>query len=155
MKCKKTPSFGSVSHGTLRSEDLIPDFAYELRRYARKGSGHKKLAQDAERALARSQKAPGSADLEDELPEYVNDLIDALTEYAPAYGYFGSHPGDGSDFGFWLSESWEDDFDGLRVSDTSEVPRSYRGEVLHVNDHGNATLYLASWGKLTEIWSVV
>ena len=41
----------------------------------------------------------------------------------------------------------------LRVNDTSEVPRGYTGEVLHVNDHGNTTLYTASRGKLTEVWS--
>jgi len=61
----------------------------------------------------------------------------------------------GSYYGFWLSESFEADFDGLKVSDTSEVPADYSGEVLHVNDHGNATLYAASAGALTEIWSVV
>lgn len=47
------------------------------------------------------------------------------------------------------------DFDGLKVEDTSQVSDSYIGEVLHVNDHGNITLYNAKNGKLTEVWSLV
>jgi len=35
------------------------------------------------------------------------------------------------------------------------VPADYCGEVLHVNDHGNATLYAAERGQLSEVWSVV
>jgi len=31
----------------------------------------------------------------------------------------------------------------------------YQGEWLHVSDHGNATLYVRTDGKDTEIWSVV
>jgi hypothetical protein len=49
-------------------------------------------------------------------------------------------------FQSWMSDM--DDFDGLRVSDTSEVPDDYSGEVLHVNDHGNATLYVADNGSI-------
>lgn len=48
-----------------------------------------------------------------------------------------------------------DDFDGLRVSDLSEVPDDYTGEVLHVNDHGNMTLYACTDGECSEVWSVV
>lgn len=41
------------------------------------------------------------------------------------------------------------------VSDTSEIPADYRGEVLHINDHGNVTLYVKSARKLKEIASRV
>jgi hypothetical protein len=34
-------------------------------------------------------------------------------------------------------------------------PKDYTGEWLHVNDHGNATLYVRQDGEDTEIWSVV
>jgi hypothetical protein len=82
-------------------------------------------------------------------------LFDALQEYAPPYFYFGAHPGDGADCGFWLSESFPDDFDGLKVSDLSEVPTGYTGEVLIVNDHGNISLYVYSRGHRREVWAIV
>jgi hypothetical protein len=82
-------------------------------------------------------------------------LFDALNEYAGPYFYFGSHPGDGSDYGFWLTEFIEDEFDGLKVSDSSEIPAKYRGEVLIVNDHGNTTLAVQTSRTLREVWSIV
>lgn len=54
-----------------------------------------------------------------------------------------------------LSAHERREFDGLTVSDLSEVPASYRGEVLHVNDHGNATFYVKSARKLKEFASRV
>lgn len=168
---KHIGTFGTVIHGTMREEDLIPAFASELRSLARKGTKHKALALEAERYLKRFQSAdvtltkkPSSiftdtyknAPSEEELNELVTELMDALNEYAPAYGYFGAHPGDGSDYGFWLSESFEEDFDGLKVSDTSEVPRGYKGELAQVSDHGNVTLLVANGrGKFREVWGLV
>lgn len=90
---------------------------------------------------------------------FLNEtLFDALQEFAAPYFYFGAHPGDGCDYGFWLVEDVAqqvEDNGGLNVSDTSDVPADYSGEVLHVNDHGNPTLYHADKGHLTEIWSLV
>lgn len=144
--------FGTVSHGTLKTDDLIGTFADELR--AVRGAIPKGLYKH----LRMWQE--GSKEIDP--AELVNDLTDALNECAPPYGYFGAHEGDGSDFGFWLRSDWEEGFDGLRVSDTSEVPADYNGEVIHVNDHGNVTLYWSdpanahrSSARLTEIWSVV
>ena len=82
-------------------------------------------------------------------------LFDALNEYAPSYFYFGAHPGDGSDYGYWLSECFAEDFDGMKVSDLSEVPTGFSGEVLKVNDHGNMTLYAYSRGRGREVWGIV
>lgn len=144
--------FGSVSEGTLRTEDLLSSFAWELdyqlnrqtKRFARKAM--RKLINEARRIDPES----------DDAGYVVEELIGALSEFAPPYAYFGAHPGDGADYGFWLLEYFDHDFDGLKVADTSEVPRGYRGEVLHVNDHGNVTLYVAgSKGKLRQIWACV
>jgi hypothetical protein len=85
----------------------------------------------------------------------LEQLFDALGEYSGPYFYFGAHPGDGADYGFWLSEGWEEDFDGLKVDDLSEVPNKYRGEFVVVSDHGNVTLYVKTSRTLREIWSVV
>lgn len=82
-------------------------------------------------------------------------LFDALDHYALPGFYFGAHPGDGSDYGYWLSESFVEDFDELKVADLSEVPKGYRGSLLHVNDHGNVSLYTASRGRLREVWAIV
>lgn len=150
---KRQAKIGSVSHGTMRPEDLIPTFIDQLR--ALRGSVPKALYNSA-RAFAANKPEDG------EDSELVANLSDALNALAPPYCYFGSHPGDGADYGFWLSEDWESmfgDWQGeghsLRVADTSEVPKDFSGEVLLVNDHGNVTLYVAREGKLTEVWAVV
>lgn len=149
-------SIGTVIEATMRPEDLIPAFCEELRTL-----GHKS------KELYNIERRFESATRPDELGKYVNyfetedsqwdldSLFDMLEEHAPAWMYFGSHPGDGSDYGFWVSENIEYDFDGLEVDDTSDVPEDYSGEVLHVNDHGNMTLYACKRGKLTEVWSIV
>jgi hypothetical protein len=138
---------------------LIPDFAYELQRNLKHGPRMSRSTRKAHIALLKSITAASSgqdAYYESEASDYdLESLFDALNEYAGPYFYFGAHPGDGSDYGYWLSEGFEDDFDGLKVSDTSEIPAKYRGEVLHVNDHGNCTLYVKTARKLHEVWSVV
>lgn len=155
-------SFGSISSGTMRDDDLLPAFADELeyqlerqsRRFARKE--YRALIREARRALRHMEDGTvkQAEAAEESASEIISDLMDRLTDFAPPYAYFGAHPGDGADYGFWLVEDL-DCFDGLRVEDTSEVPRGYRGEVLHVNDHGNMTLYAATSRGLREVWSLV
>jgi len=98
---------GTISHGTLRPQDLIPAFLEALRTvnpaaYAQitLGSGHAPIPSHA---------------LEDEDAQWwyedaqwiLEDLIERLMESAPEGTYFGTHEGDGSDFGFWPLESGE------------------------------------------------
>jgi len=124
---------GTVIHGTLRPEDLIPTFLEELKKYT------------------------------DEIPqfengdcvqEYIIELIDALNEHSPPYCYFGTHISDGSDFGFWV------DFDSIEMDTTDAKIRSQctlytvhsstepwptgrieSDYIIDINDHGNMTLY--------------
>jgi hypothetical protein len=173
---------GSVSTGTMRSEDLIPTFCAELYHAAKvtKTNGHTVGNVDAKTrkahvALVAEIEAKIEADSEgyyaSEDADYdLNErLFDALECYAGPYFYFGAHPGDGSDYGYWLSEDWDEEFQtldhnvigpaampfSLKVDDLCEVPAWFHGEVAHVNDHGNVTLYSKSDRKFTEIWSVV
>ena len=146
-------AMGSVSNGTMREEDLIPDFVWTLKHLAKQNDNqsHLTLCDEIEERMEEDDYY-ASEDASFDLNE---GLFNALNEYALPYFYFGSHPGDGADYGFWLSEFFEDGFEGLKVEDTSEVPNDYSGEVLHVNDHGNMTLYAAQNGKLEKIWGIV
>lgn len=132
----KYASFGSVSSGTMRPEDLIPCFVDTLDSLLRdqprsfKRGKYRKLIREAD-----AMKDYG----DDSYQGLLDELFDALNEFAPPYAYFGAHPGDGADYGFWLSEDFPSDmFDGLRVSDTSEVPPDYRGGE-RTTDHDHAT----------------
>jgi len=154
----KTATFGTVSHGTLCTEDLLDAFASELEYQVQRNAEawcSDEGRQERDKYMALIGEAREVDPDSDEASELVNEsLPDALHAFAPAYSYFGAHEGDGSDFGYWPDID-QADFDGLSVADTSEVPADYSGEVLHVNDHGNMTLYAADRGRLTEVWSIV
>lgn len=163
---QKTANYpmGSVSHGTMREEDLIPDFCWELKNLAKQTGilpakarkAHLKMAREIEARIENETEfADEDLGVGGESEWDLDALFDALGEYAAPYFYFGAHPGDGSDYGFWLSDNFQDDFDGPQVSDSLEVPASYRGEYLVVNDHGNMTLMVKSSRKERVIWAVV
>jgi hypothetical protein len=158
MKHKRT-NIGSISHATLLNEHLLPRFADELLAQKPCRRVHRSLACKIRRRVDKCLRGRFSHNDEYFVSENaqwdLDALMDALNEYAPAYFYFGTHSGDGSDFGYWLPECFPEDFDGLKVSDTSEVPRGYSGEVLFVNDHGNMTLYAYSRGRGREVWAIV
>jgi len=154
---------GTVSHGTARTEDLLPAFADELEGLSTKKE-HKKLIKEAREwidAIDEDEESDQTCDMNrQELgSELVDELMCALDECAPPYMYFGNLEGDGSDFGFWVDSQAldvaEQEKEILKVDDLNEVPRGHNGDVLQVNDHGNMTLYHATRGKLKEIWSVV
>lgn len=149
----------------MRSEDLIDAFAWELKHCATKDAplslDHAKLLGEADAWLSADQEAEDfDADQhEQDGADIVDALSDALNEYAPPYCYFGASEGDGADYGFWPSiDALEDDArsgDVLKVDDTSEVPEDFDGTVMHVNDHGNVTLYSVTGGKFAELWGSV
>lgn len=142
------PSVGSISHGTHRAPDLLEAFADELARIdsaaasaaieAGEAYKHDNLIEEARAVLTLVHAGWRiEDDMAEAVSELVNDLQDALAEHAPAFCYFGTHPGDGSDFGFWPDM---DSIDELpRVSDPSEADE--HDECAFVNDHGNVTVY--------------
>jgi len=110
---RTTAEPGSISTGTLRAADLIPTFLSVLdglredrsleqedtRRNSARHSEEDDLLGDIERAMKRD----GYFDSEeaDYDLEVISELLDG---FAPDGHYFGAHPGDGSDFGFWTFE---------------------------------------------------
>ena len=97
------PQPGTLINGTLLEQDLIPAFIDEIRRISPTDSRLKDWTR-----LYESTDSDGAHYWSDTLDwqEFVGDLIDALDEYAPQGYYFGSHPDDGADFGFWPHE-WD------------------------------------------------
>lgn len=88
---------GSISHGTLCSEDLIAAFSAELNALA---EDHELVAEANAvlllHGLGYSVMSDGDA-----ASELVSELQDALNEHAGPGLYFGAHEGDSSDFGYW------------------------------------------------------
>lgn len=140
-------SVGSISHGTLRTRDLLESFADELERCKAEGE-HANMIAEA-RAVILLDDAGGYDVADSEAAsDLVNSLHDALNEYAPAFCYFGNTEGDGSDFGFWPSMEQIEELP--RVSDPSEV-EGLGTECAFVNDHGNVTVYGADGRVLLDI----
>lgn len=149
---------GSLSHGTLKTDDLLSTFADALadldtdKRYSDLIAECRFYSE----ALAEDR----LNDVGIEHADYLlnEDLFEALNDFAPPYFYFGAHPGDGADFGFWLSEDVQQDVKdsgGIVIADLADLPSDYTGEALLVNDHGNATLYTVECGRYSEVWAVV
>lgn len=141
---------GSVSTGTLRAEDLIPAFADVLSEIA--PAEYHKLAQSY--ATGNDEEYCSEEDESD----MVDELEQSLSDRAPDFCYFGAHPGDGADFGFWICwdsiENAAHDGSLVKVDAGDEWPAlaSDVDYVLEVNDHGNSTLYTR---ERREVWSVV
>lgn len=146
-----TLGFGSVSSGTMRAQDLIPSFLSEAEALHLSAAERKEV-----RAIRARADADGYYDNEDPDGD-LESLFDVLGNHCPDYAYFGAHPGDGSDYGVWLSDEWQErmrEDDVLDISN-AEVPTGYTGLALSVSDHGNPTLYRVVRGKQTILWSLV
>jgi len=158
--------FGSISHGTLKPEDLIPSFleALDSLKEAESLSNTPNVERysridDALSDIEQRMKHDTYYEAEDAMFDLNETLIDLLNEYAPPFAYFGSHEGDGSDFGYWLSTDAIEDAvqDGTLVKVEAGVhwPDFHPDieYVLEVNDHGNAALFDAN--SRLELWAIV
>lgn len=178
MKHKAT--IGTIIEGTMHPEDVIPAMAAEARAILTANP----CAVDEASILARADTLRELAEIEtragadeEHATEDWTYLEDILNEHAPPYCYFGSHPNDGADYGFWPCEEFLDrpeDFDVQRINgngparpvsafiyarmvargDADRVQGP--GEYLAVNDHGNCTFgHVDARGKWHEAWAIV
>lgn len=155
----KKAEIGTISHATLRPQDLIPAFLSAL---------HELDASAFNSYFSKLENSPLGRllhyktldwDCEDkQVDAYVESedcawdleaLVDALNDLSPAYCYFGAHEGDGSDFGFWPC------FDSLEELPTLESGIEHgpqADDYKEVNCHGNLTVF-SSTGEM--IWDIV
>lgn len=102
---------GSISHGTMRPIDLIPTFMNILKKEAPQRA--QEILQnypdldEALTALEGGVEDEAYFDSEEAVEVLNNEIWDAMQEIAPEGHYFGSHPGDGSDYGYWSSDDEE------------------------------------------------
>jgi hypothetical protein len=150
----KYASLGSISSGTLRTEDLLVAFADELEHHVQRNaeewcSRRGRKRRDELLALV-TETRDGSIEDEGDLADAVlEELQDALGEFAPPYTYFGAHEGDGADFGYW--PAWDAIEELPQVEDGDEA-KALGEDCRFVNDHGNVTIY---GGDGTVIWDCV
>ncbi len=156
---KTQAKIGSISHGTIRTQDLLNAFASELERLS-SNSATPPIVEEA-RGYASDD------DDSDAAREVLTDLADNyLSALAPPYCYFGNHWGDASDFGFWPIdiEEIKKQVEFVSSNEQGEPDQAFRGEWLHVNERGNCTLYFRGERadidgncKIhdTEVWALV
>jgi hypothetical protein len=136
---------GTVSHGTMRTEDLLEAFAWELKSF-----------DPDHQLLLETQDIFDKENFDSEDASYlVNELLpDALQEFCPPFVYFGTLEGDASDFGFWpnheaiaeaISYGEKDEFDNIILEDENVC--------INISDHGNIEVYSLDTGK--SLWACV
>jgi hypothetical protein len=136
---------GSITHGTLRPQDLLPAFLDALRdldpsAYAQLHASP--FGPIPAHALEDAEADWWNSDAADAL---LSDIRDDLAMHAPPYCVFGPHPGAGADIGFWV------DWDMIRsdikagdlrlVHDLAGVPDGDPTPLLLIGEQGPATLY--------------
>ena len=136
----QTITIGTLISGTLQPEALRYTLASELRRVG-------VLTNHV--ALLRSAYFENLTDHPEGAADIVNDLIDALNEYAPSHTYFGAIEGDGSDFGWWGVTEY--DCETVRIDDENVIDIECNIHI-HTNDHGNTTV---SELRGDVLWSAV
>jgi hypothetical protein len=150
-----TFKLGSISTGTLRTEDLLERFTEALSERGVNLDTREMMADGAGEAAA-FDKSPN----EERLQSWVVDrLMEELQELCPPFVYFGAHPGDGADFGFWPEiERMNEECRWARMGvDAAWMPPEETtleddGVIVHVNDHGNVTVMDL---ERNELWSAV
>lgn len=88
---------------------------------------------------------------EDEASELVNETLpDALQTFCGLYVYFGTHVGDGSDFGFWPDIDAINELPIYEGTDEAKA-EGETGDFRVVSDHGNVEVYSADGSSIIGI----
>ena len=103
-----TPQPGTIIHGTLRLQDVIPALFDELRNVNPVGYGQLITSNVSIPAYVYDEGDDSDWWSTEDAQWLFEALFDALDECAPDGYYFGVHPGDGSDFGYWPIDDEED-----------------------------------------------
>jgi hypothetical protein len=154
-------SLGTISHGTLRTQDLLSEFISELEWQVNRNGNYFSIPENfGERDKLASLIGEAqdcfsedgdeiTGDKEDIAEELVNEsLPNALQQFCGPYVYFGAHQGDGSDFGFWpCVESIEE----LPTVEDSDAAKELGEDCKSVNDHGNVTVYSGAGEVVLEL----
>lgn len=98
------PITGSISHGTLRSEDLLPAFLATLGELDR-DAAHALAFEVGETLMALFDGREGA---EEDAGWLMERLDDRISEVLPPGWYFGTIEGDGADFGIWQDEEYDE-----------------------------------------------
>lgn len=150
---------GSISTGTLRTQDLLPVF---LETFIALGGNVPSDLECGSYIEYLNWPNPETTacneddkfwDSEDAMWD-MEALTNGLNNLCPPFVYFGTLEGDGSDFGFWpdmeaLNEAMQ--HMGM-ASESDEEILAEEGVIVQVSDHGNVTVMDID---RNVIWSVV
>jgi hypothetical protein len=136
---------GSISTGTLRTEDLLEAFASTLQQFNRT---HPLLGEYLDIHANDAWDSDKAADLLNE------GFFNALQEICPPFVYFGTLEGDGADFGFWpdwdsMGETIENKHDGFDWE-----PGEYELNSVIVKVHSTVAIDTMDMER-NILWSVV
>jgi len=98
---------GSISHGTLRAKDLIDTFAGVLADLSGDDPKAGQLVAECNDYLAQLDAGDEPIHALEEV--LIEDLTEALNDFAPDDTFFGAHEGDNADFGFWPVDQDDDE----------------------------------------------
>jgi len=103
---RSVAELGSVLTGTIRTEDLMIAFTALLSELDTL-SEYTWLVDECEQIISDQNWDS------DETSYVLNEsLWNALDSFSPNGAYFGVHPGDGPDFGYWVTDEWAEDQEG-------------------------------------------
>lgn len=108
---------GTVIHGTMRAQDLMDAFLQALGDLD-ESEANKLRGSIPEEAVGNEDDEFWKSGAAEDL---LAELFDALDYHSPDGYYFGAHPGDGSDYGWW---PYEDDEEADMVAARKSALRS-------------------------------